>query len=98
MEDIVSIDLKKLLSDVSCIKRVNVQTNLREVNISNPSNVITIPNVFETNCTRNEMLRITVEDLLGRRLSLNRTFDPVDCFQDETLAFKVGPSDKVIID
>ena len=97
MEDVVSIDMKKLLSDITCIKRVNVQTNQRGVAISNPSNVINITNVFETNCTREETLRITFEDLLGRRLSTSRTFDPVDCFRNETLGFKVGSSQEVII-
>ena len=96
LEDTVSIDLKKLLSDVSCIKRVNVQTNQREVESSNPSDVIVVRNVFEANCTQDDMLRITVEDLSGRRLSLKTTFDPVDCFRDETLAFKVEQSEKVI--
>ena len=97
MEDFISIDLTKLLPDLSCFKHVNVQTNQREVSMSNPSNdIIAITNVFETNCTREETLKITFEDLLGRRLSLNRTFDHVDCFRNETLAFKVGPNKKVI--
>ena len=97
IEDEIGIDLTKLLPDVSCFKHVNVQTNQREVSMSNPSNdIITITNVFETNCTQNETLKITFEDLLGRRLSLNRTFDPIDCFRNGTMVFKVGSNEKVI--
>ena len=96
-EDTVSFDLKQLLPDVTCIKRVHVQTNQKEVSINNPSDSITIEDVFEPNCTREETVKITVEDLQGRRLALNRTFDPVDCFGNESVTFRVGPKEKVII-
>ena len=95
MENTVSLDLEKILSDVSCVKRVHIRNNQREVLFDNPSKDITVKDAFETNCTREAALKITIEDRLGKRLSLMRTVNPLDCLKNGTLAFKVGPSEKV---
>ena len=95
MENTVSFDLEKILSDVSCVKRVHIRNNQREVLFDNPSKDITVKDAFETNCTREAALKITIEDRLGKRLSLMTTVKPLDCLKNGTLAFKVGPSEKV---
>ena len=95
MENTVSLDLENILSNVSCVKRVHIRNNQREVLFDNPSKDITVKDAFETNCTREAALKITIEDRLGKRLSLMTTVKPFDCFRNGTLAFKVGQNEKV---
>ena len=52
MENTVSLDLEKILSDVSCVKRVHIRNNRREVLFDNPSKDTAVKDAIETNCTR----------------------------------------------